>query len=360
VGAAIEYWRRWSGPKSALVLTALAIGCVSQGDISPRRPVPTPPSTPNPTPVEQPPPVSTPVIPDAGEPADLAPAADLAPTVVDSGPAEAAPLPPIADPTTRSDAAPPPPPSTDLARLLVLFLSVDEGTGTQVHDDSGLGQKVSVHDTDAAVWVEGRFGKAVSFSGGPRGGYLVVDSAPSLISARIEMSVAAWVLLPPAASGTIVSRRAVGSGGYLYFLRVNGGLLSAGINSGNGYHGAVTSGQALPSGRWVHVAMTFDTANLKVFIDGAMVGSSEYRLSVAPGTTPILIGATEMETAKGDAVVGVVDRLAARIDDVLIYDRALPESDLSRLASGVRPVPVPIAPPPASNQSLKKTSVPLD
>jgi hypothetical protein len=344
VGAAIEV-RGLARLRSVLLAAALSFGCVSQGNISPPRPssAPTPPTPEPTTPPSPEPPVGSSPSQDGGAP-DLVP--DDAAVIVDAAPAEAAPLPPIADPVTRNDAAPPPPPSIDLARLLVVFLSVDEGTGLQLHDDSGLGQTAALHDVDpAAVWVDGRFGKALSLGGGSKGGYLTVDSAPSLISARVEMSVAAWLVLPPAASGTIVSRRAVGTGGYVYSMRMDSGHLTAAINSGNGYHGSVTSSAVVPAGRWVHVAMTFDTQTLKVYLDGEMVGAAEYRLSVAPATTPILVGAAEVETPARDAVAGVVDRLAAHVDDVLIYDRALPGVDVVRLAEGVRPVPVPVTPP---------------
>jgi hypothetical protein len=175
-----------------------------------------------------------------------------------------------------------------------------------------------------------------------------VESAPNLISARIQMSFAAWVLLPPAASGTLVSRRNAGAGGYLYNVRLSKGRLSANINVGNAYTGAVNGPTELPPGAWTHVAMTFDSQFLKLFVNGQVVATAEYRLSVPPALTPILIGATEVESADHDKVIGAMERLPARIDDMLLYDRMLSDDDVIRLANGVRPVPVPTMPPPPS------------
>jgi hypothetical protein len=191
-------------------------------------------------------------------------------------------------------------------------------------------------DPDRA-WTQGRFGRGLELGGGPMGAYLVVDSSPTLISARTDVSVAAWILVPPDTSeGVIVSQRATGTGGYLFSMRVVKNRLNALINSASGYHGDVSSAAVLTKGAWVHVAMTFDSHELRLYVNGKPAASGPYLMAIPPDPSSIVFGGAETENSNAQAA-NVVSRLAARLDELVLYDRALSPTEVSQLADGVRP-----------------------
>jgi hypothetical protein len=278
-----------------------------------------------------PPPVAS---PDASAPVEEedagAPAVDgaAAPASLPDAATAERPLPPDVRPDL-------PPPSAELARALSLYLPLDDG---RISDASGLGQMVRLRSADPLVsWTDGQFGTSLELAGGPMGGYLQVDASQSLIAVRTEISVAAWLWIPAdSADGVILSRRATGTSGYLYTVRLARGRLNAMINSANGYRGDVSSPAMLPRSRWVHVAMTFDSSQARLYVDGKPAGQVTYMLSIPPDTSSIVIGGAEMERPTGEAGP-VVGRLAARVDEVALYDRAISASEVAQLASGVRP-----------------------
>jgi len=231
----------------------------------------------------------------------------------------------------------PPPPSIELGRGLAIYLPLDQSLG--LADASGLGQVVRMRGADPATsWIAGHYGDAVDLAGGPAGAYLFIESSSSLIAVRTELSVASWVWIKPdSPDGTIISRRWTGTGGYLWSLRLVRDRLNAAINSASGYHVDLTSSTPLPKGQWVHVAFTFSVEDrVRLYIGGAQVGSAIYQMGIPPDNSPILIGASEVERPDNQPPL-VMGRLGARVDEVTVYDRALPEGQVSQLASGVRP-----------------------
>jgi hypothetical protein len=331
---------RPASPGLLLMVTILLLGCrANDRGLRPGampRPAPRVPA--GVVPPRSTPPPSTPAAVDAsvgGEDPivvadDAAPPAAPTPAT-DGAAADVAPLPDAA-----SD---PPPPSADLARGLAVYLPFDEGIGSTLRDFSGLGQIARLAGADpSASWSDGAFGSALTLAGGPAGGYVVVDSSPSLISARTALSISAWLLLPPdGGDGVIASRRATGTGGYLFSVRVVKNRLNCLINSANGYRADATSTTPVPRGRWTHLAMTFDSADrARLYIDGKPAGAMEYLLAIPPETTPIVIGGAETETANGNPS-GVTGRLAARLDEFALHDRALTPGEVAQLADRVRP-----------------------
>ena len=78
------------------------------------------------------------------------------------------------------------------------------------------------------------------------------------------------------------------------------------------------------NGVWHHVAGTFDGTQLKLFIDGGLVGTLDYSGSIATGTYPVNLGRNSQNT----------DRLYEGVlDEVRIYNRALPEGEVLYLAN---------------------------
>jgi hypothetical protein len=238
----------------------------------------------------------------------------------------------------------PPPPSVELARGLSIYLPLDDGMGARLGDASGLNQMVRLSGADPATsWTQGRFGSALELRGGAMGGYLIVDSSFSLLAARTDISVAAWILVSAdSTDGVIASQRSTGTGGYLYSLRMVKSRLNCLLNSASGYHADLTSPTPLPKDAWVHLAMTFDSQVLRLYVNGKPAGTADYLLALPPDPSPILYGGAELENPQA-RVSEVVGRIAARLDELALYDRTLPPAEVAQLAAGVRPR---VMPPP--------------
>jgi hypothetical protein len=69
---------------------------------------------------------------------------------------------------------------------------------------------------------------------------------------------------------------------------------------------------------WTHLAATFDGATLKLYVNGALVGSKAAAGSIVVSKSPLRIGGT---STRGEWFAG-------RIDDVRVYKRALSQPEI--------------------------------
>ena len=88
-----------------------------------------------------------------------------------------------------------------------------------------------------------------------------------------------------------------------------------------------------PVRQWVHAAATYDGQTLRVYQAGVSRDSLSVRVTLPPSTAPIYIGTNKNA---GQAA----EPLGGRLDEVVIYNRALLPSEIAALAGGMRP-PVP-------------------
>lgn len=275
--------------------------------------------------------------PDAGAPGpDAATEGGLAEAGLPREP-DTAVAPPDASPDTRpdpdgspadaSEGGPPPQVAPGEGRVLYLRLD-DMPAGLVARDDSGHRNMATLVDFGLGRRPPGRYGTALAFGGGDQGGWIRVDSSASINGVRTAFTIAAWVHAPDgsAPSGTLLSRRASGPGGFIYRLQVIDGGLRARINSANGYNADVVSPTPLARGRWVHVAATFDLLRVRTYVDGMPAGDGPYGHSIPDEVSPLLVGGAESSPGV------VTDRFVGRLDEVLLYDRALGPGDIEGLA----------------------------
>ncbi|OQO95040.1 glycoside hydrolase [Saccharomonospora piscinae] len=191
----------------------------------------------------------------------------------------------------------------------------DEGSGSVAGD--------AVGDADAALtgaeWTDGVDGGAVSFEGAGE-----ADTGAQLVDPGGSYSVSAWVRLDEAGTGfqTAVSQDTGGNSAF--FLQYSGqdqrwAMSFAGLR-------AVSPEQPEP-GRWYHLTGVRDAqeGTLSLYVDGELADARNACLS--PG-------------GSGDTVIGRaqyggqdVDHLRGDVDDVRIFDRALPGHEVAELAS---------------------------
>lgn len=157
---------------------------------------------------------------------------------------------------------------------LVLYLTLDEGEGDVAGDTSGNGHDGVISSPE---WVAGKFGSALQFGGDGSGTFITVESTDDLNVN--ELTFTAWIF----ANNWNGTRQIVGksvhggcAGRVQYGLFSEDGVFRFRVESAGG---AINIDSALPpTEEWVHIAITNDGGEGKIYIDGV-----ETAAGVIPG-----------------------------------------------------------------------------
>jgi hypothetical protein len=222
---------------------------------------------------------------------------------------------------------------------LVAAYGFNEGGGTSVADASGNGHTGAI--TGAAWTTQGRFGSALTFDGTSN---LVTVNATALLNLTTGMTLEAWVF--PTALGTswrnvIIKERASGEVYNLYAhtdaLKPTVYVVRAAAPN-NPVDAAGTAQLALNA--WSHLAATYDGTTLRLFVNGAQVGSRALTGALLTSTGALRIG--------GNSLWG--EFFQGRIDEIRIYSRALTGAEIQAdMANPVSGAPPDTTPPLRSN-----------
>jgi hypothetical protein len=292
----------------------------------------------------------TPPPPDAGAPdaadagadgptGDAADAAGEADRPDGSAPPDAA---PDSRPDLASDGAPDAG-NPALAVGLVGHWRFDDGMGTVARDSStnqNNGTLIGISATTG--WVTGRVGGALEIPAADGNGVVVLPSASIETIAR-SFTIAAWTYRTanrPTNGGlsNVVSRRATGSADKEYFALafIPEGRLRGFINTQLSNQPAVSSANPLPLNQWVHVAYVYNAAQLIIYVNGTQTGTTSYTQPVGMASMPLCLGCGQNQSNNGQVPD---ESLGGRLDELLIYNRALPADELAMLAAGAVPPP---------------------
>ena len=196
---------------------------------------------------------------------------------------------------------------------LVLALGFDETTGAAVTDASGQGNHGTI--SGATRTTAGRFGGALSFDG--INDWVTVADAASLDLTN-RLTVEAWVF-PTALNSweTVVLKEA--SGELVYGLYGdNGARRPGGWVRVAGASTSAVGPTALPVNAWTHLAMTYDGAQVSLFVNGTIVRTVARTGSMSNSANPLRIGGNAVWT----------EFFNGRIDEVRIYNRALTAGEI--------------------------------
>ena len=205
---------------------------------------------------------------------------------------------------------------------LVAYYRLDEGAGTSAAHCTG--SSPGTFGGEPPRWVTGRIGPfALGFDGG---GFVDVSGNAALGIAG-AISVVAWVKITSFSSAGRIIAKGGGPADRGWNLNVeNDGkaLLQLGLEPSGQI--AVSTATAVPTGRWIHLAGTFDPGKaLRIHVDGAEQGAVTTgvpaNMRVSP--TPANLG------RRGDGCCGLV----GEIDDVRVFTRALSPSEIAALAA---------------------------
>ena len=170
-----------------------------------------------------------------------------------------------------------------------------------------------------------RFGapnRAYSFNG--TSSYISVPTSASLNSPSTACTQAAWVYLYGTSlvgSGfnPLIMKSLTTENGFMYRMVANPDYIAAAFNTWDTSQGAA---QTTPLNQWHHVATVFNGSTLRMYYDGAFIGSQPMVMTIAADTRALTIGAD---------VPGVLEIFNGKIDDVCIYNRALSDADILQL-----------------------------
>ncbi len=204
---------------------------------------------------------------------------------------------------------------------LVGAWSFNENAGTVAADASGNGRTGTIRQ---AIWVAGgRYGAALAFDG-INDWVTVTDHASLRLTAGV--TVEAWVKPGVMGGWETVVMKERGAAAHSYALYAHdGGSLPEGapVPSANvrvaGDHRTLRGTSAVSSGVWSHLAMTYDGAMLRLFVNGVEVASRAQSGPMDTGAGALRIGGNNSWT--GEFFQG-------QIDEVRIYNRALSQPEI--------------------------------
>lgn len=159
-------------------------------------------------------------------------------------------------------------------------------------------------------------------------GYVRVNHAAALNQPKV--SVAAWV---QHSSAALKNWEAIlAKGDTTYRLHLNGGCSISPSTSGYttlhaftfGFNGGcnnadLNSGIVPVAGQWYHVVGTYDGVTIKIFVNGVLANSAALATTIGTNTYDLNIGENSQATGR---------RWAGSIDEVKIFDRALPDNEV--------------------------------
>jgi len=222
---------------------------------------------------------------------------------------------------------------TGLLDNLVGYWKLDDGTGSTVaFDSSGRGNQGTLHGLDTSTaWVAGRSQGALEIG---HAGWVQVAPSASIDAIADRLTISAWVDLEGTIAGsdlfaTALSRQ-IGTGiDQSYHISLDLGLRpTLFVRTATGYVMLQDTASA-PMATWTHLAAVYDGAMAHLYVNGAEVANGAVTGTFAADTTPIILG------GNGNDASGVPTELfPGRIDELMLYARALSQTEIAALAAG--------------------------
>src|SRR5262245_20478055 len=232
--------------------------------------------------------------------------------------------------------APPPPPG------LVGAWAFSEGNGPTTADSSGNG---NVGSLTGATWTTlGRYGNALSFNGA-NSVVRVADSAS--LDLTTGMTLSAWIQPTASQSGWKTILQHETDADFLNASNTDGPLRPAGGGTLGANTQYLSGPTANPVNAWTNVALTYDGATLRLYVNGTQVSTRAASGAIQTTNSPLWIG--------GNSPYG--EYFQGLIDEVRVYNRALTAAEVQ---SDMNAPIVPTAPdttPPSAPTGLSGTAV---
>jgi hypothetical protein len=219
-------------------------------------------------------------------------------------------------------------PSQSVSRLRYGLVAhyLSGGSGAGIFDYSGY-QNASTFVGDTA-WTVGPSHRAAALKFDGTGDYS--DSPISTTLDLTTVTMSAWVYSLDDVSAQIIVGKAAAVGSHTdpffsYALQSSGTTYRMWVATGGAGTGdyAVSLAGALVVGTWNHVAGTHDGANILIYVNGMLQGTTPKIGALAAFATPLRLAANG---AAGELFTG-------SISDVRVYNRVLSDSEIYLLAN---------------------------
>ena len=196
---------------------------------------------------------------------------------------------------------------------LIARWSLDEGSGDVVKDDVGgnngefVGGKLN--------WVDAKFGKGLEFPG--KNIHVAIKKNPALESAD-SVTLSAWVNFMQ-----VGGREDIASYDDSYAVITQSGIFNAFIHQGNNW--PMANGQTqIKTEEWYFAAMTYDGANVNIYVNGEIDGSIAAPGKIAYQNTELWLGAAPADPGQAWYLNGI-------LDEVEIWSKAMTEVEIMNL-----------------------------
>jgi len=214
-----------------------------------------------------------------------------------------------------------------LSTNLVAWWKLDEGSGSTVIDSSvytNAGSTVnSPYWTNAVPSLSFANPYSLCLNGNTQG-CVIADSTS--LKPTSAITVAAWINPNNVTANKIIVDHQSGAPyyGYIMLMLTNKFLVNAAYNV-NGKD--VVSVSSIATNTWTHVLFTYDSADIRIYINGVLD-----KTTVATGAVSYTV--TQSLTLGKRAVSGISSPFNGLLDDVRIYNRALTSNEVSYISSG--------------------------
>ncbi len=204
----------------------------------------------------------------------------------------------------------------------------DETSGDAAADGTGkCGPAVlSGYAGDDSQWITGKIGGALRFGGPAVSQYARVADYPKPVS---TMSLSVWVWADSRSTWASIVKNWGGSqsGQFHFGLDAESGQLSDYLTMSGGGSASARETVPMPLGSWEHVAFVCDGVAMRLYHNGAEVGSSAYDGTlVAPSMASLGIG-VKLDDA-GEAPGSPAGYWHGKMDDLGIWGRALTPGEI--------------------------------
>ncbi|NVM77916.1 hypothetical protein FHW83_003739 [Duganella sp. SG902] len=187
-------------------------------------------------------------------------------------------------------------------------------------DDAG---DAGVALQNGALLGAGRNGNALQLDGVDDYAALPAD----VVAGLADFSIAAWVYWDAARDWARIFDFGSGTSHYMFLTpRARNGGLSFTISTGGGYGSQTIATAPLPTGRWVHVAVTLSGSNGTLYVNGVAAATN-----TAMTASPYRLGGTSRNWI-GRSQYPADPYFNGKVDDFRIYHGALSAGEVAALA----------------------------
>jgi large repetitive protein len=214
---------------------------------------------------------------------------------------------------------------------LVGYWQLDDAPGSAIANDlTGRNDGTLVGLDPATAWVTGQSAGGLAVEAA---GFVNVPPSPSIDSITDQVTIAGWGYLEGTIMdyATIASREDATGIDQHYHISIDQRTETPVLFLKTDTGGVrLTTATAVTRQTWIHIAGTYDGNTARIFVDGQEAVSQGLTGRFTPDITPFILGGNGNGT--GDA--NVTERFPGRVDEIMLYRRALSAGEIMQLHDG--------------------------